>query len=304
MRKIQLIVIALVCVLTSIGINAQELDARVNINHSKIGGTDNSVYDNLQEALTEFINERQWTNLQFKRNERISCTFNIVVNKYDAGGHNFECQLLVTNTRPVFNSAYTTTVFSTTDDNFNFEYKEYDKLDFRADVIDNDLTALIGFYAYLIIGMDMDTYSPLGGTDYLETCLNIANNAQSLTHSQKGWKPFSDKKNRYAIINDYMDGGMEPMRQMMYQYHREGLDVMAENSDRARAAITEAMEKLKQVHADKPLSLVPQLFTEYKRDEIVGIYQGKANSTEKDELFETLSSINASMNTYWRKIQE
>lgn len=285
-------------------LRAQELTARVTVNHQKVQGSDASVFDNLQQSLEQFINERQWTQMQFARNERINCAFNITVNKYDVSEHRFECTLSVQATRPVYGSNYTTPTFATTDESFNFNYQEYDKMEFRADLIDNDLTALVAYYCYLIIGIDLDTFSPLGGTEALEVCRNITQNSQSLVLSAKGWKAFDDMKNRYAVINDYMDSGMETMRQMMYKYHREGLDIMAENSDRGRAAITEALELLGQAHKDKPLSLVPQLFTEYKRDEIVGIYQGKANSKEKDSLYDILSSINASMNPEWRKIQQ
>ncbi len=239
--------------------------------------------------------------MQFKRNERISCNFNITVTKYVEAENRLECSLVVQSTRPVFNSVYTTTVFSTKDSNFTFNYQEFDKLDFRSDVIDNDLTAIIAYYVYLIIGMDMDTMAPLGGTDALQTALTITNNAQNLP--SKGWKAFEDSKNRYAIINDYMDSGMETFRQTQYKYHREGLDVMAENVERGRAGITAAIELLKQSRENKPMSLLPQIFTEYKRDELVNIYKGKGTSGERETVYETLMSINASQSSYWNNIK-
>lgn len=303
MRTLRLIFAGLFLAL-SLTTHAQELTARVNINHQQIQGTDVSVFEGLQRALQQFINERQWTPLQFARHERINCVFNITVNKYDVGEHRFECSLMVQATRPVYAATYTTPIFATNDENFNFSYQEFDKMDFRTDVIDNDLTALVAYYCYLIIGLDLDTFSPLGGAETLEVCRNITQSSQSLVLSGKGWKAFDDMKNRYAIINDYMDSGMESMRRLMYKYHREGLDVMVENPERGRAAITEALELLGQAHQDKPLSLVPQLFTEFKRDEIVGIYQGKANAKEKDDIYNILMSINASMNSDWQKIQQ
>lgn len=305
MRTFRLILISLfLCFSFSFTVQAQELSARVNINRQKIQGTDVSVFEALQKALEQFVNERKWTQLQFARHERINCVFNITVNKYNVGEHRFECTLMVQATRPVFGSSYTTPTFATTDESFNFTYQEFDKMEFRLDVIDNDLTALMAYYCYLIIGIDLDTFSPLGGTETLEKCRKITRSSQSLVLSGKGWKAFDDMKNRYAIINDYMDSGMESMRRLMYKYHREGLDVMVENPERGRAAVTEALELLGQAHQDKPLSMLPQLFTEYKRDEIVGIYQGKANAKEKDDLYNILLSINASMNTDWRKIQQ
>ncbi len=283
---------------------AQELEARVLVNHQQVQGTNTTVFENLQTALTAFLNERQWTNHQYQRNERIACNFNITVSKYEEGEGKFEAKLTVQSSRPVYNSSYTSTVFSTQDNTFNFVFQEFDKLEFRPDVIDNDLTALVAFYAYLIIGMDMDAMAPLGGTEILTLAQTVANNAQSLVHSAKGWKPFEDGKNRYAIINDYLDSGMEVFRQMQYKYHREGMDVMAENADRGRAAISDAIGLLKEARSNKPLSMLPQLFTEYKRDELVNIYKGKGTAKDKETIYETLSGIDASQNTHWTKIKQ
>ena len=282
--------------------SAQEIDARININYKKIQGSSTSVFETLKTALTEFINERQWTTLQFKRNERINCNFNITVNAYDEAANSFECALMVQSNRPVFNSNYTTTVFSTNDPNFNFNYQEYDQIEFRSDILDNNLTAVIAYYVYLMIGMDLDTMSPLGGTEVLKMAQNIVNNAQSLEY--KGWKAFEDSKNRHAIITDMLDGGMEPFRRMQYKYYREGLDVMAENAERGRAGITAAMELLQKARENKSMSMLPELFTEYKRDELVSIYnKEKANAQERLTVSEILSRINPSQNSYWRKMK-
>lgn len=278
----------------------QELNARVSINHQQVQGTSTSVFETLQTTLTQFLNERQWTEMQFKRNERIDCTFSITVKKYSTADNSFECTLNVQSTRPVYGSNYTTTTFAFADPNFNFNYQEYDQLDFRPDVLDNNLTALLAYYAYLIIGIDMDSMAPLGGTEYLQMAQTIVNNAQSLPF--KGWKAFEDQKNRYAIITDLLDGGMEPFRKMQYTYYREGLDVMSENPERGRAGITKAMGLLKQANQNKSMSMVPQIFAEYKRDELVSIYKGHGTAKEKDDIVETLSRIDPSQNTYWRQL--
>ena len=284
--------------------SAQELDAQVSINHQQIQGTSTNIFENLENALNEFINERQWTNMQFKRHEKIACNFSITIKKYIENENRFEASLMVQSTRPVYNSNYTTVVFSTKDDNFNFNFQEFDKLDFRPDVIDNDLTALIAYYVYFIIGMDMDAMAPKGGTEYLQIAQNITNNAQALTTSAKGWKPFEDEKNRYGIITDYLDNGMEPFRLAQYSYYREGLDVMVENIDRGRAGITKAIDLLKQARENKSMSMLPQLFTEYKRDELVNIYHGKGTPKVKQEIFSTLIKINPSQSAYWRKLKQ
>jgi len=294
-------IVTISILLSAFMVSAQEIDARITINHQKVEQSSSSVFENLQVALTEFVNNRQWTNMQFRRNERLQCTFNIVVNKYSSSDNKFECTLTVQCTRPVYNSSYTTTVFSTQDNSFNFTYQEYDKLDFRTDMLDNELTALMAYYVYLMLGMDGDAMAPKGGTDALTVAQTIVNNAQSL--SSKGWKAFDNAKNRYAIINDLLDSGMEPFRQMSYTYYRLGLDTMAENADRGRAAITDAMGLLKEARENKPLSQLPQLFTEYKADELLNIYKGKGTAKEKEPIVELLSSINASKNNVWNQMK-
>lgn len=284
-------------------LRAQELDARVTINHQQVQGTSTAIFERLEQKLTEFINERQWTNLQFRRAERISCTFNLTIQKYDEADHRMETTLTVSATRPVFNASYTTTTFSTRDGHCNFRFQEFDPLEFRLDNLDNDLTAIVAYYAYLIIGIDLDTMSPKGGTDALQTALNICNNAQGLVLSARGWKAFDDGKNRHAIISDYLDGAMEPFRMMQYKYYREGLDIMAENAERGRAAITASFELLAKARENKTMSMLPQLLTEFKADEIVNIYRGKANPKEKDFLIELLGKINASKSTMWNRLR-
>lgn len=301
MRTLQLLTLCALAA-AALPLQAQELDARVTVNHEKVQGTNTSIFESLETNLTQFINDRQWTNQQYQKNERISCSFAITVNSYNESENKLDCTLMVQSTRPVYNASYTTTVFSQNDRDFSFTYQEFDQLDFRPDVVDNELTAVIAYYVYLIIGMDLDTMAPLGGTEALQTALTITNNAQSLT--SKGWKAFEDSRNRYALITDLLDGGMEPFRQMQYKYYREGMDIMAENADRGRAAITEAVGLLKQARENKSMSAWPQLFSEYKRDEIVNIYKGKGTAKEKEDIYETFSTINPSQRANWNKIKE
>lgn len=283
--------------------DAQELQAKITVNHAQIEGTDASVFDNLQHTLEQFVNERQWTHLQFRKNERIVCNFNITVTKYDKSSNKFSCKVLVQANRPVYNSAYTSTLYNNTDDNFDFTFTQFDQLNFNEEVIDNQLTALFAYYAYLIIGLDLDSFAPRGGEDVLQRCLNLTNNAQDLGYP--GWKAFENDRNRYAIISDYLDGAMAPFRQLQYDYYRKGLDEMANNAERGRTEITTAIEShLKKSHEDKPLSLLPQIWTDYKKDELANIYQGKGTQKEKESVYEILFSINASQNAAWDKIKQ
>lgn len=282
---------------------AQELQVKININSSKVGATDKSVFENLQQTLEQFVNDKQWTDLQFQKNERIICNFNITINKYDKTSNAFECTALIQANRPVYNSQYTTTLYNNQDADFNFEFAQFDQLNFNEETIDNQLTALMAYYAYLIIGIDLDSFAPLGGTDVLQRCMNLVNNAQNLSYT--GWKAFENSKNRFALINDYLDEAMKPFRQFQYDYYRTGLDEMANNVERGRTNVTTALENdLKKAHEDKPLSLLPQIWTDYKRDELANIYKGKGTQKEKESVFEILQNINASQNNAWNKIKE
>lgn len=297
------ILLTLFFAVMAVGAKAQELQARVIINHNQITGTDASVFENLQQTLEQFINDRQWTALQFQKNERIVCNFNITVTKYDQSSNTFTCNALIQANRPVYNSAYTTTLYNNKDNDFSFEFAQFDQLNFNEEQIDNQLTALVAYYAYLIIGLNLDSFSPMGGEEVLQRCLNLVNNVQNLTFT--GWKAFEDDRNRFAIINDYMEGAMKPFRQLQYDYYRLGLDEMANNAERGRVNITKAIEtNLKKVHEDKPLSILPQIWTDYKKDELGSIYKGKGTPKEKESVYDILFSINASQNNYWEKIKE
>ncbi len=282
---------------------AQELQAKVTINRNQIQGTDASVFENLQQTLEQFINDHQWTSLQFQKNERIVCNFNITVTKYDPSENLFTCNALIQANRPVFNSSYTTTLYNNRDNDFNFKFAQFDQLNFNEEQIDNQLTALIAYYAYLIIGLNLDSFAPMGGEDILQRCLYLTNNAQNLDFP--GWKSFDNSRNRFAIINDYMEGAMKPFRQLQYDYYRKGLDEMSNNIERGRTEITAALENdLKKAHEDRPLSLLPQIWTDYKKDELASIYKGKGTQKEKEAVYEILFSINASQNNSWEMIKE
>lgn len=282
---------------------AQELQAKITINHAQISGTEKSVFDNLQQTLEQFVNDRQWTHLQFLKNERIVCNFNLQVTKYDKDQGIFTCKATIQANRPVYNSAYTSTLYNNVDENFTFKFAEFDQLEFNEEQIDNQLTALFAYYAYLLIGLDLDSFSPKGGEDVLQRCMNLTNNAQNLDYP--GWKAFDNDRNRFAIINDYLDGSMEPFRQLQYDYYRKGLDEMANNAERGRTEITTALETgLKKAKENRPLSMLPQIWTDYKKDELANIYKGKGTQKEKEAVFEILTSINPSQNKYWDQIKE
>lgn len=288
--------------LLSSATSAQELNCKVKINHAQVQTTNTSVFETLERVISEFMNNRAWTDLQFGKDERIDCSLNITIRQYKPADNAFTGELLYQLTRPVYGSSYSSTTFSMRDQAFNFQYIENEPLEFNENSMDNNLTALLAYYAYLFIGLDLDTFSPLGGTDVLHRVETIVANAQNIAES--GWKAFDDEKNRHAIITDYMESSMEPMRRMMYQYHRLGLDQMSANADRGRTAVTEALELLKEAHDSKPMSQLPQIFTDYKRDELVNIYKGHGTQNERQQVHDFLLDLNPAQNTEWKKLEK
>lgn len=301
MRK----VLGLIAFLLILGFDrafSQELNARVSINHQQIQGTNTAIFENLQKALTSFLNDRQWTNLQFTPTERIECTFNIILNKYNESENRFEGSLQVQANRPVYDASYKTTEFAFQDPDLAFTFQEFDQLEFRLEQIDNNLTAIFAYYVYLILGIDMDTMSLRGGQAQLENALFIVNSAQNI--NEKGWKAFDDNKNRYALISDYLDPSLESFRQMQYQYHRNGLDEMAQNAERGRSVISEALTLLRTTKQKKSMNPWPQLFTEYKKDELINLFKSKGTVQERESVCNLLVSINPSQTMTWNRIKQ
>jgi len=302
MRNLSIFLVLTVFAHTCMQLNAQELNARVNINYTQIETTKTDVFPKLQTTIEEFLNNHKWTEIAFRENERIQCNFNITVNEYDVTENTFKCTLLMSSNRPVFGSNYNTVCYSVNDREFVFRFSEFDQIEYQENQIDNNLVALLAYYAYMIIGMDLDTMLPKGGTACFQTAENIVSAGQNLDFP--GWKAFSDSGNRFGLLNDYLDGSMECMRDFEYIYHRKGLDQMSENPDTARAAITEGLDLLLQAHKAKNMTKVAQLFSEYKRTELVNIYSGKGTTEEKNKAYDILFTIDASQDQEWQKIKK
>ena len=279
-------------------LNAQELKANVSLNYEKIQGTNTEVFDVLKNSLDELLNNTKWTNYEYEEYERIACNFSFVVESYAEDG-SFECSLMVQSLRPIYGSSYSTPVFKYQDNEIKFKYLAYDRLEFREDNLDNNLTAVVAFYVYLILGLDFDTMGELGGSEYLNKALNIAAGAQSLGGS--GWQSGTSTRNRFTIIDDYMNSSLVSVRQMMYKYHRQGFDLMSQQPDKGREVIAKSLELLHNGYQDRPLSYFPKLFTEYKQDELVNIFS-KGESKELKKVVEILSNINPSLGSSWDKI--
>ena len=264
-----------------------ELNARIEINSSKVQGTYTQVYTTLQTALNAFINNKKWTNATFAMNERIDCTFTIILS--EVTDNQFKGEIQVQARRPVFNSTYVTPLFNFRDTQFDFEYTEFEPLEYTENVLNGNLTATIVFYIYTILGLDFDSFAPKGGTAFLQQAQQIVTLAQAQM-GWTGWRAFDNDRNRHALITALTENNGETFRQFWYDYHRKGLDEMAANADRGRTNIITALPALTKLKSARPTSVLLQLFSDTKLDELIAIYS-KATTQEKQEGFRELSNL-------------
>ncbi|HUM46644.1 MAG TPA: DUF4835 family protein, partial [Chitinophagales bacterium] len=217
---------------------AQELNCTVKVITAQLQTADPKIFQTLQKSIYEFMNNRKWTNDNFSTNERIECSILINITQ-EISSDKFGAQITIQSNRPVFSSGYNSTVLKWADKDFQFQYAEYQPLEFNENTYLSSLTSVLAYYAYTIIGFDYDSFSPSGGTVYYQKAQNIVNAAQST--SEPGWKSYESIRNRYWLINNLLNTKFENVRIAMYKYHREGLDKMFENPDQGRKAITESI---------------------------------------------------------------
>ncbi|MCH5231903.1 MAG: DUF4835 family protein [Muribaculaceae bacterium] len=270
----------------TIKISAQELLCTVEINTSAIEGTNKSVFETLREAISDYLNETKWTNAVFSPNERIECRFFLTVKDYT--NDRIKGELQVQLSRPVYNSTYTTTLFNFKDNKVEFDYREGEPLIFNENTWTNNLLGILDYYAYLFLALDFDSFSPLGGQQYFDKAASVVQQAQS--SGEIGWRAFEDTKNRNAVLSAFTDPSTSGMRELLYQYHRKGLDEMVTSPDKGRATITESLNVLKDVYDHQPMSVALSIFRDSKLDELVNIYS-KASQTERDDVYDILQPI-------------
>lgn len=273
---------------------ANEFNAQVKINSDKIQGTNKQVFTTLQNALTEFINNRKWTDATFAINERIDCTFNIIINEMPSD-NSFKAELQIQASRPVYNSSYITTLLNFRDTQLDFDYTEFEPLEYNENTVENNLTATIIFYLYTILGLDFDSFSPRGGSAFFQRAQQVVTLAQAQM-SWNGWKAFDSDRNRHAVVTALTENASEGYRDMWYDYHRKGLDEMAANADRGRTTILSLLPALEEYKKTRPTSVLLQMFADSKLDEVVAIYS-KATTTEKQEGYKLLSALYPAMTT-------
>lgn len=279
------VAILLICAGTN-KVSAQELLCTIEVNSSQVEGTNKSVFETLQEAMNEYVNTRKWTNTTFAPNERIVCRIFLTVKEY--ADDRIKGDLQIQLQRPVFNSTYTTSLFNFKDTKVEFDYREGDQLIFNENNMDSNLTALLNFYAYLLLGIDFDSFSPNGGQPYFEKANTVVQMAQN--SGEIGWKAFEDNKNRSALLNVFTESNTAPYRNLIYQYHRKGLDEMVTSPDKGRAVITQSLQDLNKVYQVAPMSVALTMFRDSKLDELVNVYS-KAPQSEREDVVKLLEKI-------------
>ena len=275
------------CFMISLVSLSQELNCQISILTPQIQASDKSIYDNLQTELRDFMNNRKWTNDDFLNQERIECSMVITISER-VSTEDFKASIQIQSRRPVYSSSYDSPMLNHQDNDFTFRYIQDQIIDFDEQNINSNLTAVLGYYAYLIIGLDYDSFSPEGGTPYFAKAQTIVNNAQRLP--DRGWKAFETSRNRYWIVENLMHVSFKPFRNFLYVYHRQGFDKFSDNIVEARAAITDNMNELKKVYQDKPNSFLLQIFFTSKADEIVNLYS-QATNEEKNRALAILTLV-------------
>ncbi|MFL9843910.1 type IX secretion system protein PorD [Flavobacterium rhizosphaerae] len=276
---------------------AQELNCTVQVNYSMITDANPQVFKTLENSLNDFVNNTRFTNRNFARNERIECSMVFTVTAYSNNG--FNTALQVQSLRPVFNSTYASPIFNFNDKDANFSYNEGQNLTYNPNTFDSNLISLVSFYANMIIAFDADTFELKGGTPYYETALSIATVAQSGGFA--GWNQQSGNQSRYFLVNDVLSATYEPFRQALYQYHREALDLMADNQKEAKQKTITAIETLGQLYRVRPNAFLTRIFFDAKSDEITAMFSSGPNVTIS-KLVETLNRISPLNGTKWSKI--
>lgn len=288
--------------LISAGLSAQELNCRVLINSSKIQTSDRQIYNAMKTNLTEFMNNTKWTDDTYSNEERIECTINITIDE-QISTNEFRATLAVQSTRPIFKTSYNSTVLNINDTGFRFEFSEFEPLIFNKNTHTSNLTSVLAFYAYIIIGIDYDTFSSLGGEPYYLIANQIVGNAQADAQAS-GWKSFEGNANRYWLSDNLINSRFKKVRTALYSYHRQGLDVLTEKPSIGRSNVSDALQSLLQVSNQNPNAYLIRVFFDAKADEIVNIFSQQDIGSNTSELIDMLTQIDPSNSPKWEKMKQ
>ncbi len=298
MNKILITVLLIVFVIS--GVKSQELRCNVSVSAQKIRGANQNLFRTMQQDIYEFMNNRKWTDHKFEIDERIECNIVIRLDQQIAGDE-FTGTIQVQIKRPVFNSTYESVLLNIKDNDFHCRYVEFQPLEFNETSNRDNLTNILAYYAYMILGFDYDSYALEGGTPYFEKAQQIVNNSQNMR--EKGWKSFESERNRYWLIENIMNKSYSSFRECMYNYHRQGLDVMSDKPEEGRSFIAESLRGIQKVFRRRPSVYILQVFFDAKSDEIVNIFS-KSYPDERNRVLVILNEVDPSNGSKYEKIAE
>lgn len=277
---------------------SQEFLVNISVNAPTIEGTDRRVFEALQSALYEFMNNRKWTNASIKNLERIECTMMLTVRER-LSSDEYKGTLNVVLQRPIYKTSYNSVQLNFIDENVQFKYLESQPLEFSENSYSSNLTAVFAYYAYIMLGLDFDSFSPNGGDAFYSAAENIVNSAQNA--NERGWKAFDGNRNRYWLVENLRNPSYRMLRQFIYEYHRQGLDVMSDNQDEGRAAIATSLSYLEQAKKSRSDLFFLQLLTDAKRDEIINIFS-KGSPQEKTKVANIMREVDPANASKYEKI--
>jgi hypothetical protein len=277
---------------TAIHLNGQELNCTITVNADKIPGSNKQVFTTLQTSLNEFVNQKRWTNFNYKPQELINCNLTITV--LEQTGTDFKGHIQIQSSRPVYNSTYETPVFNFKDDNFAFQYTEFEPLQYNANSFESNLVSVISFYVYTILGMDSDTFALNSGTAYYTRAQDVVVLSQQSGYA--GWNQNDGSKTRFTLVDNLLSPTYSMFRKAMFDYHFNGLDMMSKDKKMAKQSIFESVSTLKSIYDSRPNAFLLRIFMDSKADEIVDVFSDGPRfdtSKLKDDLLR-ISPINAS----------
>ncbi len=294
MRKI---IVCLLIVFFGVA-QAQELNCTVQVNSAQVTKTNQQIFKTLEKSLNEFVNKTKWTEQTYKQKERIECSMFITVSSYS--GDQFTATIQVQSSRPVFNSTYSSPVFNFNDKDFSFKYVEFENLYYDPNSFNSNLVSVLAFYCNIIIGLDADTFSPMGGTKYFAAAQEVVSLAQQ--SSYKGWSQTDGNQNRYFLVTDLLSTTFSPIREASYAYHFEALDKMSENVKIGKDKIKTAIMSLEKVYSVRPNAFITRVFFDAKADEIQSIFSGGPSMGIAD-LIENLNRFSPLNSNKWAAIR-
>jgi hypothetical protein len=290
----------MVLALVGFQVSAQDLNARVQVLSPKIQGSNKRIFQTLETAMKDFLNGRKWSADPILPQERIDCNFVLNITNWD-GSSNFSGELQVQSSRPVYSSTYSSTLININDKDVDFIYNEGQTIDYTDQSFQSNLSSIMAFYAYIIVGLDYDTFSLYGGSPYFANAQTVINNAQS--GSYRGWKAFDGNVNRYWLSENLNNKLYAPLRSFMYDYHRNGLDAMADNVAKGRKEITSILPTLQQINRQRVGSMFPLVFYTAKSDELVSLY-GKADPQERVQAMNILLQADPANGNKYQTLQK